>query len=402
MTESSESSSEDLYKVLKVTREASAPEIARAYKRLALLWHPDKNPHGEAEFKRLNAAFFVLGDAARRAEYDLRHAERGVSPVWVGSHSRRRQGESARGFAMAAAVEKDLDESLRREQSDLRQRSSWPISSDFGSWYRMKTKELEEVGEAARKQSEEKRQEQEQQLQEERKLSEVKAAQRRQRILAEQRQLAQQVVEEELRQQEARKLEQERLQKEAAERHAAEMARLAEAGERMETVLSDLKSRREDLNRERAKLAAEAAACREGLVERSPTVRAFRDQQLQEDQRAIDTRIDAIKRRAEQEKADQRQRERAARQLEELEAQREQELRQKLEEEAAENERQEQEWKEKRRKQLQELDARCKACMREIQESQKRHQEELEQMRRESAQAEANARAEVEALRCAQ
>jgi len=64
----------DYYQVLGVTRSASAQEIKRAYRRLALLYHPDKNPHPSAEqfFKEVNEAYDVLGDADKRINYDLR------------------------------------------------------------------------------------------------------------------------------------------------------------------------------------------------------------------------------------------------------------------------------------------------------------------------------------------
>ena len=63
----------DYYSVLGVGPEASAKEITRAYRKLARELHPDKNPGdtaAEERFKAVSAAYDVLGDEARRAEYD--------------------------------------------------------------------------------------------------------------------------------------------------------------------------------------------------------------------------------------------------------------------------------------------------------------------------------------------
>ncbi len=63
----------DYYSVLGIGPEASAKEITRAYRKLARELHPDKNPGdtaAEERFKAVSAAYDVLGDEARRAEYD--------------------------------------------------------------------------------------------------------------------------------------------------------------------------------------------------------------------------------------------------------------------------------------------------------------------------------------------
>lgn len=63
----------DYYNVLGVARDADADELKRAYRRLALKWHPDRNMGdltAEIRFKHVNEAYRVLADADERARYD--------------------------------------------------------------------------------------------------------------------------------------------------------------------------------------------------------------------------------------------------------------------------------------------------------------------------------------------
>jgi molecular chaperone DnaJ len=74
----------DFYKVLGVASDAPEKEITKAYRKLARQLHPDRNPGdptAEERFKEVAAAYDVLGDAAKRAEYD---EVRRLGPVGAG------------------------------------------------------------------------------------------------------------------------------------------------------------------------------------------------------------------------------------------------------------------------------------------------------------------------------
>lgn len=71
----------DFYEVLGVARDASAEDIKKAYRKLALANHPDRNPgdkDAEGRFKEGSEAFEVLGDAEKRSIYD-RYGHAGLS-----------------------------------------------------------------------------------------------------------------------------------------------------------------------------------------------------------------------------------------------------------------------------------------------------------------------------------
>jgi curved DNA-binding protein len=63
----------DYYKILGISRSASAGEIKSAYRKLAMKYHPDRNPgdkQAEDRFKEMNEAYQVLSDPQKRARYD--------------------------------------------------------------------------------------------------------------------------------------------------------------------------------------------------------------------------------------------------------------------------------------------------------------------------------------------
>ena len=75
------------YQVLGVDSDVSQEEIKRAFRRLALRYHPDRNPddqkQAEERFKEINEAYEVLGDSSKRQRYDFLIAGRGQRRVFI-------------------------------------------------------------------------------------------------------------------------------------------------------------------------------------------------------------------------------------------------------------------------------------------------------------------------------
>ena len=92
---------DDLYATLGVDPSADADAVRRAYRKLAVRWHPDKNPEDSATaelmFKKVAAAYEVLSDARKRAVYDDERERRRAGAASAGGDSRCRGGASPFG-----------------------------------------------------------------------------------------------------------------------------------------------------------------------------------------------------------------------------------------------------------------------------------------------------------------
>jgi curved DNA-binding protein len=85
--------SADYYQVLGLKKDATPAEIKRAYRKLAVKYHPDKNPGdkgAEEKFKEINEAYAVLSDPQKRGQYDQFGS--------TGFHERFSQEDIFRGF----------------------------------------------------------------------------------------------------------------------------------------------------------------------------------------------------------------------------------------------------------------------------------------------------------------
>ncbi|HEX9139861.1 MAG TPA: DnaJ domain-containing protein, partial [Steroidobacteraceae bacterium] len=79
----------DYYKVLDLPRSTTEAEIRKAYRRLAMRYHPDRNPgdkDAEEKFKEAKEAYEVLSESSRRAIYD-QHGHAGLEATRQGGGS---------------------------------------------------------------------------------------------------------------------------------------------------------------------------------------------------------------------------------------------------------------------------------------------------------------------------
>lgn len=111
----------DYYQILGVSESAGEDEIKKAYRKLAVKFHPDKNienpKEAEAKFKEISAAYYVLSDPKRKAQYD----------------QMRRYGAAQGGYSnFAGAQGFDFEELLRQFRGGSSRRSSAGQYSAFG------------------------------------------------------------------------------------------------------------------------------------------------------------------------------------------------------------------------------------------------------------------------------
>ena len=89
----------DFYEVLGVNKDASAEEIKKSYRKLAMKYHPDRNPDNpkaEEQFKEAKEAYEILTDDQKRAAYD-QYGHAGIDPSMGGGGG----GFSSAGFGDA-------------------------------------------------------------------------------------------------------------------------------------------------------------------------------------------------------------------------------------------------------------------------------------------------------------
>ena len=135
-------SKRDYYEVLGVDKTAEERDIKKAYKRLAMKYHPDRNQGDKAQeekFKEAQEAYEILTDSQKRAAYD-QYGHAGVDPNRGGGHgggadfgdifgdvfgdifggSRQRQSRARQGADLRYNLEMSLEEAVRGKSVEIR------------------------------------------------------------------------------------------------------------------------------------------------------------------------------------------------------------------------------------------------------------------------------------------
>eukprot|EP01006_Ploeotia_vitrea_P040687 TRINITY_DN66447_c7_g1_i1.p1 TRINITY_DN66447_c7_g1~~TRINITY_DN66447_c7_g1_i1.p1 ORF type:complete len:456 (-),score=90.17 TRINITY_DN66447_c7_g1_i1:1174-2541(-) len=413
---------QDHYKILGLPRTASKEEIKKAFKKKALELHPDKNPGGEAEFKKLNHAYSILSDARQKAEYDRKHQPFGS---FSGGHTRTTRSHTTNSYHSSAFphsgyrkhshpnptsssssshhTHTNTAERMEREKREAEQRRAYfNGGADFATWYKQKQKEMEEAEEVAKHATDKRRAEDERR----RKAEEREAEDRQRREVEAQREAerrrTQARAEEEARRREYERREAERIERETREKHARALRDQQAAAADAEKHLQDVQKARDEEKKEREKQQAERVNVPSMDHAKAAELRAAREaraKQYEQDKIDAEVRIQKIKRdQQEEEYMEQRKKEKEREEAE-------QERAAALQREAAEREQEDLMEKEKReadearKKRYFELEKKSKKFMQEVQDGQRKHREDILRMKEETQRMEEAAKAALEALR---
>lgn len=129
---------DDLYKVLGVEKTATQDEIKKAFRKLAIQYHPDKNPGdaaAEEKFKEINAAYSVLGDEQKRSQYDMygsadayAHSSYGQRAYGGGYNSSQTGDPFWDWFNQAASASQSEYRTYTTDDFSRRRRTSRPLT----------------------------------------------------------------------------------------------------------------------------------------------------------------------------------------------------------------------------------------------------------------------------------
>jgi curved DNA-binding protein len=131
----------DYYKILGVSRNASDEEIKKAYRKMAMQYHPDRNAGKEKEatekFKEINEAYGVLGDPEKRKQYDRFGTVGNVGDIFGSPYTRTTFQDAMKDFSgegLGFDFLNDIFGELFRGQRSASRKRGRPSSIRFEAW----------------------------------------------------------------------------------------------------------------------------------------------------------------------------------------------------------------------------------------------------------------------------
>jgi len=135
--------SKNYYEILEIEKNSTGEQIKKAYRKLSLKWHPDKNSgnkEAEEKFKEINKAYQTLSDPTARNLYDI-YGEDSEDLGGGGGSSSFEDDEIKRQYAEAEAQKEELKkEMLTVEMQGL---SILLVISEFSSYLSVTEKDLD-------------------------------------------------------------------------------------------------------------------------------------------------------------------------------------------------------------------------------------------------------------------
>ena len=133
----------DYYNILGVPRTASEEEIKKAYRKLAMQYHPDRNPGKQKwaneKFKEINEAYGVLGDPKKRKQYDQFGTVGNIGDIFGSPYTRTTFEDTMKEFGGAGLRFDFLDDIFAeflkgRNTSFSSRRSGGPQNVKYEAW----------------------------------------------------------------------------------------------------------------------------------------------------------------------------------------------------------------------------------------------------------------------------
>lgn len=136
----------NFYSILGVSETATMDEIKKAYRKLAKKYHPDinpNNPEADRKFKQIGEAYEILGDSAKRTEYDKRLHSKGKKQTSSSASMNNSSNVRMDFMNFATSFDEYMENSLKKKaasQQKNKQSEFSQMDEQFASFFGFKPK----------------------------------------------------------------------------------------------------------------------------------------------------------------------------------------------------------------------------------------------------------------------